>query len=63
MVVLIIIIVCHWFPGRAWLRSTLNEHTLEKSIHNILGDKQRLRYDILRHNILMLSEHIENVGL
>ncbi|KAK3705190.1 hypothetical protein QZH41_013986, partial [Actinostola sp. cb2023] len=29
--------------GRAWLRSTLNEHTLERSIHNILGDKQLLR--------------------
>ena len=30
--------------GRAWLRSTLNEHSLERYFHNMLGNKTLLRY-------------------
>lgn len=30
--------------GRAWLRCALNEHSLERYVHMLLADKNRLRY-------------------
>lgn len=33
--------------GRAWLRCALNEHSLERYVHMLLADKNRLRYCIL----------------
>lgn len=32
--------------GRAWLRCALNEHSLERYVHMLLADKNRLRYHI-----------------
>lgn len=32
--------------GRAWLRCALNEHSLERYVHMLLADKNRLRYCI-----------------
>lgn len=31
------------FQGRAWLRSTLNEHSLERYFHHMVGNKTLLR--------------------
>ena len=32
--------------GRAWLRSTLNEHSLERYLHMVLGSTETLRYAV-----------------
>lgn len=31
------------YQGRAWLRSTLNEHSLERYFHHMVGNKTLLR--------------------
>lgn len=48
--------------GRAWLRCALNEHSLERYVHMLLADKNRLRYCIRCHcnagNVHVLTNEI-----
>lgn len=42
------------FKGRAWLRSSLNEHSLEKYFHHMLGNRTVIRY-VRQHAILLTN--------
>ena len=51
---MIIIIFIIPFKGRAWLRSSLNEHSLEKYFHHMLGNRTVIRY-VRQHAILLTN--------